>query len=432
MAAAAARLAVASAANEATELEIPTLQPAPRDVPLPAPAPPPPSPPEVTAPGGVFSSLLLGGGTSEPQPPPPPPPADAAPAAAPSGGGLFTSLLMSASDLDLSGKRAPIMDPPGSDPPMQKTVPMGVTAELGLPPLTIAQSAITTAEITLPPPETSQGQDTPAPVSSLPAAAPSTSGSWDIANTGMLLGPADPLAPMSPPPPGLTGLNIPTTGVILDQATFSDRDFEAMLGGSFSPQAAEPSGEHSLPDQWVVSNPPSPPPLRRARQDQSVPPPPPKKAAANPTQMLAGLAPIPSVASLGAAPRLLDGVGMGRVVGLVLAGLLLGGLAGAALAPAPPRPPTAGPEGALHKLSEARRLMAQGKDSEAAALLVAALALDKNQAEAQRDLGVALARQERYEEAARAYELYLEMAPRAPDAFAVEGFIKQYRAGAKP
>ena len=35
-------------------------------------------------------------------------------------------------------------------------------------------------------------------------------------------------------------------------------------------------------------------------------------------------------------------------------------------------------------------------------------------------------------EGARAYELYLEMAPRAPDAFAVEGFIKQYRAGAKP
>lgn len=419
----------------------------------------------------LFQSLLEG--REAPPPAPAPSPAPGEPAADPDavmgavqppGGGLFSSLLATAADLELSGRRAPIVDrspeggvtldmtrpvppPPADDAPIDMdaralppggAIPRNISMSIPLPP----PSALDSSEVTLPAalvpaPVSTPGLPVLAPAPPAPAPAPQP---WDIANTGMVLGPADGGSTgENRIPQGaaqvLAGLPAPPTGMYLDQQTFSDREFEAMLGGSFAPSHAEPTDEHVLPDSWVVSNPGGPPPLKRAKDSPPGPPAPPlrpKPAAPTGASLVAGLAPIPSVASLGKPPRLKDGISLVRVAALVVSAVLVGGLAGAALAPPPAKPPTAGPDGALHKLAQARRFMASGRNEEAVAVLQAALALDGRLAEAQRDLGVALARLERWEEAARAYEGYLEMAPRAPDAYQVDQTLRLYRAKAEP
>jgi tetratricopeptide (TPR) repeat protein len=134
-----------------------------------------------------------------------------------------------------------------------------------------------------------------------------------------------------------------------------------------------------------------------------------------------------------------DGLGVLRILGLVVGGLALGGLGGLAVAPKPPKPPTTGPEAARVKLAEARKLLVDPKrrvDSteamqEAIVAIQAAIALDERYAEARRDLGILYARQGKFDDAAREYELYLELWPKAPDAVTVESMVKKYR-GKKP
>lgn len=350
-------------------------------------------------------------------------------------GGLFGSLLMG--DMQpppVTGvEQAPAYQPPPTfEPPPAYEPPTSMPSAMSALPegFVMAPPPVGTGEVTTP----KGGMDH--------GAAPALPMPFDVANTAMVMGevsggglPGPPPPPMSNPamsaPPG-TG-----SGTYLDRETFSDDEFEALVGGSFSPGGGpRQTRESSGPDGWVATNPPQPPPLRRGRGDLPPLPAPPLPRAnmeppANPSALLATLPPIPTVASLGPRPRLMNGVTPLRVGLLLSAALVLGLAAGVAVAPPPAVPPTSGPEGALFKLAQARRLMSQNQNTEAVAMLQAALVMDGSLADAQRDMGVAYARQEKWEEAARAYEAYLQMSPRAPDGPEVDAAIQKYRSEPK-
>lgn len=330
----------------------------------------------------------------------------------PAGGGLFSSLLAAAPDLELSGRYAPIRDP--SPPPAS-------------PPVRARPDPDSTGEEQLPP---KPGKD--------------KSGEWEVANTGMMAGLTEAEAAASSSPPSSPAAAAaaaaaraaraavpPPTGdkslyAAKDKETFSDAEFEKMVGAGFSlaeSEAASPAASTN-PSNWEVSSPGAPPPLRK---HDGPPPPPPKKAPPSIGTQLAALAPIPRVASLGPAPTLLDGVTPARVGLGVAAALLLGFLVGVARAPAPDPLPTTGTAGANVRLAEARKLLSRNQNAEAVGVLTAALTLDAKLAEAHRDLGVAYARQEKWEEAAQAYENYLELVPKAPDAAELGVTLKRYR-----
>ncbi|MEW5853945.1 MAG: tetratricopeptide repeat protein [Myxococcota bacterium] len=403
------------------------------DFTAPPPAPPPATmwPQDATMPtsSGLFAALLSGSpdlelsgpALSAPPPSTPPPAAteEAPPESAPEapGGGLFASLISGTPDLvpsaapraKVGGGAAELgihdEERSGDDPDRTTTYGTGDEA-----------THAATSELTLPP-------------NSQEFLLPPVTGTAELISTYHGEPTMDGELPRPPPSAAPTGeAPAPEESPYLDKETFNDDEFASLLGGSFNTAPVpEETVRAPVVDGWVVNAPGKPPPLKKPVEAPA--PPPAKPKTDNAASLLAGLAPIPSVASLGPAPKLGSGITPLRVAAVLVSALLLGTLSGVGLAPPPPTPASTGPEGARVRLAEARRLLASGQDKEAVQVLHAALALDDKLAEAMRDLGVAYARQEKYEEAARAYEAYLEMSPKAPDAIEMRTSIERYKKG---
>lgn len=253
----------------------------------------------------------------------------------------------------------------------------------------------------------------------------------------------------APPPPAAPAPGERT----LERSELNDDEFASMLthalggGGGDTQSALQSPGEGFVvvpkgvpPPLRSLPVPSAPPPLTRPSLVAvpavapplplaiAAPPPPPRpKVDKDPAKLLQGLAPIPPVSSLGAMPRLGDGVSAIKVLGLAVLALALGAGAGLALAPEPPKAPTSGPAAATARLAEARRLLSLGQDTAAMGVLETAITLDPRLGDAQRDLGVVYARQERFEDAARAYQAYLDLVPNAPDRGTVEATVKKFQ-----
>ena len=147
-------------------------------------------------------------------------------------------------------------------------------------------------------------------------------------------------------------------------------------------------------------------------------------AEAGEATMPAGMSPAESTQLLsrpkqGAAPRekpsVLGGVPVWAMAAAVLIGLLGGGAAGALTAPGAVKR-NDGRGHAEEKLVEGNRFYADGRYEDAIASYKAALNYDRAFAVAHRAKGAALARKDRYDEAAVAYRDYLALEPSAIDA----------------
>lgn len=167
----------------------------------------------------------------------------------------------------------------------------------------------------------------------------------------------------------------------------------------------------------------SPPPAARAPDREATDPV--QRRVSRPTGVSAGEPELE-------APQVFSGFTLGRVAAAFFAFLLVGGLLGVAIAPEPERRPATPRARAEQRFAEGNRFYQDGRFDDALGSYRGAIALDRTFAPAYRAKAAALAKQKRYEEAAAAYRAYLDIAPGAVDATAVQEVLERYEGGSEP
>lgn len=177
-----------------------------------------------------------------------------------------------------------------------------------------------------------------------------------------------------------------------------------------------------LPRARGIEPAPTRPPMERSRAPRSEATDPVQRPARPQGSRAEALPEVPSVWS---------GFTLGRVAAAVVGALVVGGLLGVAIAPEPERRAPTPRARAEQRFADGNRAYQEGRYDDALGFYRGSIALDRTFAPAYRAKAAALAKEKRYEEAAVAYQAYLDVAPGAVDATAVEEVLARYEGGSQ-